>query len=1085
MRRRLLAAAALSTVLTIPAYAQEVTVDGERTEPINTSTADEGAASDIIIGANGRVILETPGPAVVLDSDNDVTIESGGEISIDNVDGATGVVLTGGNTGDFVSGGRIAILEDYNAADSETDLEDLDGDGVADEVDGDADGPFSEGANRTGVAVIGADPFTGAVVFENTSRIRVFGQDSYGVRLMAPLVGDFRLAGETLVRGERSRAVSFENTVEGDILIDGRVQTSGPDGEGVVLEDDVQGAVRFAGEVNANGYRISGRAREAFFAILDAGDDDLPAGSAILIEGSVRDGVFMLGAGEGESGASVTGNGTAPVVAVRPGEDAASDITLGEVVVPAGFDPDGSAEEDTPRGRGFVNDGAVTADGVFDGRSATALLIAGRDVSGALRGVVIEGGFENTGSIQAIAYEGDATGARLGDGVQTPEIENQGVISAISVIGFEEDGFGSDDPVEAASRALVIEAGADIQSLLNSGSILANTQVGGSATAITVASDALTEIENTATISATALDAQRDDDGESFFTPDAIAIDASAQTAGLTIRQVEETVEEGEEPRTPSIVGDIRFGSGDDTLSIEAGTVTGDVFFGDGADALVLRDATLDGSINDTDGDLTIDAERATVGLVGDQTLTLTEARFGDGAVLDITIDETSEAANTSFIDASGSVSFEQGSDLEVSLANVLGETASFNIVEAGSLAIADEEAVLGLADSPFLYEATLERDAADPDVIVLNLRRRSADELGLSENQSAAFSGTLGLLSDVDTLGAAFAQLREQDEFLAAYDQLLPNYSDGALQFALANNDAAQGALAARLRNARLAPDELAGLWMQEFGYYADRGTTTLMPGYRGQGFGVAVGIDRPLGPFYAVGLNVAGAASEIEEIDGFDEPLVALSAQFGAYAALEIAGFDASFAGSVGYDDYESERRILIGSFDQVATADWSGWHFSAAAKAGRDLTLGNWVVRPEASITYLTLTENEYEEEDGGSGFGLFVDERDSTLATAAANLSVARRFGNDFSWWMPYFRAGYRGELSQSDSELTARFGETGERFTLRADEISGTGLLLGFGLSAGSNYSTFTFAYDADVRDDFIRHVGRVVIRITF
>jgi len=1081
MRRRLLAAASLASVMAAPAYAQE-TVDGERTEPINTSTASGGSPADIVIGANGRVVLEDPGPAVTLDSDNSVTIENGGEILIENVDGATGVVLTGGSTGDFTSNGRIAVLEDYTASDSGTDLEDIDGDGVADEEDGDADGPFSEGVNRTGVAIVGVDPFTGGVVFDTQSSLRVFGQDSYGVRVQAPLVGDFTFAGDGLVRGERSRVLSFENTVTGDILVDGRLQAVGPDSQGVVIEGDVEGGVRFAGSLTANGYRVSSRVSQQLFEILDEGDDNLPSGSAVLIEGSIRDGVFFDGPEGVDGGANVGGNGVEPTVVIRPGEAAASDLTLGEVVAPGGVDEDGAELPDEPRGRGFVNDGTIQADSIFDGQESTALLIAGRDVSGTLRAVVIEGGFENTGTIQSRAYDADTTAVVFGAGATAEVIDNQGVITAGSAVGLTEDGFGSDDPVEAVTRAVVIEAGAEIQSLINSGSILVNTQLGGEATAIVVASNTLTSIENTNRISATGADLQFDEDGEVLFTPERIAIDASAQTTGLTVTQ--RAGAEDDAP-TPSIVGDIRFGSGADTLSIEAGTVTGDVFFGDGADRLILRDATLDGSINDSDGDLSVDAERATIGLVGDETLTLTDARFGDGAVLDITVDESSPAASGFFLDASGSVSFEQGSDLSISLANVLGETNTFNIISAGSLSIADEEAVLGLADSPYLYEATLERDVSDPDVIVLNLRRRSASELGLSENQANAYDSTLGVLDRVETLGAAFAQLREQDEFLAAYDQLLPNYSDGALQFALANNDAAQGALATRLRNARLAPDELAGIWVQEFGYYADRGTTTLMPGYRGQGFGVAMGLDRPLGPFYAVGVNFVAAASEIEEIDGFDEPLTALSAQIGAYAALDLAGFDASFAGSVGYDDYESERRILIGSFDQIATADWSGWHASASANIGRDVTLGDWVVRPEAALTYLTLTESDYQEEDGGTGFGLLVDERETSLATAAANLSVARRFGSDYSWWMPYLRAGYRGELSEADTETVARFGETGERFTLRSDQIPGTGLLLGFGLSAGSNYSTFTFAYDADVRDDFIRHVGRVVIRITF
>ena len=65
------------------------------------------------------------------------------------------------------------------------------------------------------------------------------------------------------------------------------------------------------------------------------------------------------------------------------------------------------------------------------------------------------------------------------------------------------------------------------------------------------------------------------------------------------------------------------------------------------------------------------------------------------------------------------------------------------------------------------------------------------------------------------------------------------------------------------------------------------------------------------------------------------------------------------------------------------------------------------------------------------------------------------------------------------------ETTARFGQDGQLFTLRGADMPGSGALVGLGLSAGSNYSTFTFAYDADVREDFVRHVARLIIRLTF
>ena len=104
---------------------------------------------------------------------------------------------------------------------------------------------------------------------------------------------------------------------------------------------------------------------------------------------------------------------------------------------------------------------------------------------------------------------------------------------------------------------------------------------------------------------------------------------------------------------------------------------------------------------------------------------------------------------------------------------------------------------------------------------------------------------------------------------------------------------------------------------------------------------------------------------------------------------------------------------------------------------------------------------------------------------SAAFARCSLALARRFGSDTSWWAPSLRLGYRSELAGDIGETTARFGQDGQLFTLRGADMPGSGALVGLGLSAGSNYSTFTFAYDADVREDFVRHVARLIIRLTF
>lgn len=1107
MRRSLFAAASVLAFAAAPAFAQEETINDTREEPVDTATVSNGSPANLIIGTSGRVQLtNVAGPAVLVNSDNDLTINNGARVEIfdtdtngDDVDlaNAIGVQVADGVTADINHGGIIQLADTYVATAAGPDV-DTDGDDEPDTDDPEADGPFARDLNKIGLLIgeLAADDVTpaagqigvtGDVNLLSTSLIAVAGQESFGLRTVTNLSGDLIADGNVTMRGENSRAISVEANVGGDVQIS-RASTSGPGGEGVVLEGDVGGGVRFTGAISVSGYRISQRTGELLTSLLQ--EEDLQnSGSAIVIAGHVADGVFF------RTGAVISQfSGAGAGVDIGSGGDT---ITIGQTALPDDYlAVTGQEDADTDRDlldHAIVNRATVRTSGLYDGRSSTAFLVAGRDDNNELRAVILGGdGFANQGVIEATAYDATATALHFGEGAQADELSNTGQIIARSSIGFAADGLNDaiGEYATGAAVALRLDAGSSIRRILNEqGAIVASLQRGATAasraTAILVQSDLVEGIDNTGVISASltgaAPDGLADDRGAEL-----IAVDASSRTQGLTIRQTQALDDSGDPTAvTPRIDGDILFGSGDDVLNVQAGSINGDVFFGDGADRLILNGASITGSISDSDANLVIDVTNGRIVLSGTESLNLTDATFNDGGQLEIEIDTT--ARTGAFVNASGAVTFASGSDLSIGLGGLIGGGGDFQIISADQLLIADET-ILSTTDAPFLYTANIRRSDADANTLVLSLTRKTADQLGMNASQAAAYEEAFAAFEAIESLGAAFASVRSADEFFSGYNQLLPEYSASAIQFALANNDAAAGALAARLRNARLSPDNMAGVWAQEFGYFADRAGGALGPGYRGQGIGLAIGLDRPVGPFYAVGVKLVGSASEIEEVDGLDEPLVALSGQLGTYVAIDLGGFDVSGSLGLGYDFFESERLIQLGNFASVNTAEWSGWHIAASAVAGRDYAMGAWTLRPEASLTVLSLFESGYTESVGdaaNAAIALTVEDRESTSISAAATLDIVRRFGNDQSWWAPHFRLGYRGEFDDAMAETTAQFGETGSPFTLRSSSMPGSGYLLGMGVSAGSEYSTFTFAYDADVRDGFIRHVGRLVIRLTF
>lgn len=804
---------------------------------------------------------------------------------------------------------------------------------------------------------------------------------------------------------------------------------------------------------------------------------------------------------------------------------------IGEAIQPEVEDDEDTEDEDesvpaTPLGYSFVNRGSISTTSDLNDTSATGILIGGADDgAGSVFTATLTEGFLNTGSVNAVSYsdtiEATATALDLANGAILPILTNDGTISATSNNTVDATAFGS-------AYAILIDDGAVMEELVNAGYIVASGRSGGSGYAIVDRSGSLRNITNSGRINAnhTARPDYYDEDGE-LIEPDdnpdyeTVALDVSANTTGVTYRQYYEPVEDDGDDETTEptyldtsiyMVGDVLFGSGDDTLTVEAGQVVGAISFGEGQDALVINGTEVHAeilrlieeglvdemtddeiwaalpyvtsAITDADGNLSIAVDFGTLALIEAGDLEITDARFGDGSVLMLQVD--AENNNVRRIISAGEIAFETGSRLSVSLSNLIGGGGEYELIRAGSLTIEEDLATLNDSPSPFLYNAELRRDPENDNVILLTLERKDAETLGMNANQAAAYETAFESWGANEDLGAAIAALTSQEDFFAAYDQLLPEYAASAIQFALASNDSAVGALANRLEAVRRSPEDTGGLWVQEFGYFADRAGSAFGPGYRGQGIGVAVGYDRPAGPFYAVGVNFVGSASEISEVDGVDDPMSAITGQLGAYAGSRVSGLNLDFYAGAGFDSFEHNRRVLIGEFDASPSAEWTGYHVTGSARLSRDFEFGGrYYVRPAVSVDYLRLFEEGYTETGGGIGVDLSVADRESTSFTGSATMSFGALFENNARWWSPVVRVGYRNEFSNDILETEARFADYDDTFILRSQQLPGSGLLLGFGLSAGSGYSTFSLDYDADVRDDFIRHTARLVMRLVF
>ncbi len=1105
LRRRLLMTGALPVLAAafLPAASAQVELTEPQTAGVETATAGPGGTpSDVTTTSAATINLTTAGPALTLNSDN--ALFSGGAITITDVDNATGILVDTSTalTGSLSVTGNVTIDESFTATDDDNDRI--------------VDGSFAQGEGRTGILISGADTFTGPVDVAATSSILVEGNNSAGIRVMeaAGLVGDANFLGRVSAIGDNVRGVDLRAPVTGNATIGGFTTTAtgvgintvtalGEGASAVDVSGDISDRLTVSGNIRNTGNRNLANAGQpirqpSVIRDLYDAEDTLEAGNAVNVSGNVGGGIYLSSArnadGVAVGATTISQVGTAAAVLIAGN---GTPIIVGRVA-----DITDSADEnfDANLQYSLVNEAIISGASVLDDRDATGLRIANADLTD---------GFINIGQISSQSYrapvaDGDmaattdiavSTAVNIGAGATLPALRNINAIAATTTEAADRAYADEDNilaPNTQLANGILIEAGANVAAFENAG-VLSSTISGRSGTAYALVdqSGSLAVIDNQGIIRAGGSNSDPQGLQDTEFT--LVAVDVSANTSGITLTQslIEDiNPDDGIDPPTPLIEGDVLLGSGADTVDVQSGAVLGGIRFGDGADILTIaEDAAVGGALNDSDGDLTLNVA-GLLGLTSTSPLNARKATFTETSTFTPFIDGDTGAAST--LMTSGTVTFEDGASIAPILANVVGgDDTTFLLVDAGTLTLNGDIATLQPATGPFLYNTEITRPAGT-ETLVATLGLKTTAELGLDGPQTAAFGSTFNAISSDAGLSSAFARLTDQASFNAAYNQLLPDFNASVARFVHSNTDGATGAVSTHLKNARLSDVKPGGAWIEEFAYFADRELAGLSEAYRGYGFGFAGGFDTAFGPFHTAGINFGYAATEVEDVVGMDSPLAVQTFQTGVYAGWERGGLGVDVYAGGGYNNIESNRSVEIGTFAGTTQAEWGGTHLNASLSAGYDFAFGErYFMRPSVNVSYLTLTEDSYEE-SGSDAIRFSVDERTSDIGSATAMLNFGAKFDGDRIWWSPAIRVGLINDFEGSGiltratyfDSSSASFDPSGA-ITLAGQNFPDSGILFGLSIAAGSNYSSFGLDYDADLRDGYNRHIARLVLRLLF
>ena len=1026
MRKTLLASTCLAALLSTTAYA-ETTISTATTAPVRTSTIKSGAADDIKIVAAGSIKPTVTGPAVTIDSNHKVVNE--GTIEFSNVDGATGILAGAGTTGGITNSaaGKITIGETY----APTDIDN----------DGDLDGAFAIGSNRVGIATAGA--FSGNVV--NSGAIAIEGNNSAGIRLGGPLTGNFTNDGTVSVIGDRALGVGLQD-VTGNVRLAGTIGVQGIDAIGARLTGNITGALVVQGNLTATGYRFT--APPADPSKLDA-DDLLTGGNALSIEGNVTGGIILAvppkdssatdkdedkdGIDDDKEGSAVVRSfGSAAAIRIGSADRA---VTIGPV---AG----------TGTGLGFIIDGAVLGNGLYAGKDGNAIQIGGLGGAVTIAGGI---GIGATGSVTALSKDTAATAIRIGSGATTPEIRNAGKIEATT----------AGNATGAVATAVLIETGGDVPLIRNSGSITAKTGGdNGTARAIVDLSGRVGSVENSGTISATGALAASDRN---------IAIDLSANSNGATVKQT--AVAAG--ITAPSIVGDVRFGSGNDVFDIADGSVKGNSFFGAGNNRLALSgDATYAGNArfgtgNDT---MTLAGTSKFTGLAdfggGTDTLTIGGTSIFSGTLANAqglavsiaggTFDIGGAAAISSLavtdkgtlgvmldtgntgtnLQVSGNASFGAESKLALKLSSIEKAEGRHIVLTAGTLTGASN-LTASQTLLPFLYKGTLTSNATQ---LIVDVSRKSTSELGLNRSEAGAFDAVLDAVIADQKVEDVFLGITDGAQFRGQLGQMLPEHEGGVFETVTSGSRALSRYL--QDPNAPFQDEGKWGYWVNQaiWGTSKSVGDTA---SYDVSGWGISAGaeIESDVGNFggsiaYLSGKDGNGSNANEVSTSQFEGALHWRLRSGGLMANARVSGAPISLKGTrifraeAGAEDIEKTMK-----------GKWDGTLWSASGSLAYDARAGGLTIRPMVAVDYFKLKEDGYQETGGGDALDLKVLSRDSDELAVSGTVAIGLDFGgaDEYDGWTRFELEGGRRQIVGGTLGATTASFKNGTPFTLTPDD----------------------------------------------
>ncbi len=342
----------------------------------------------------------------------------------------------------------------------------------------------------------------------------------------------------------------------------------------------------------------------------------------------------------------------------------------------------------------------------------------------------------------------------------------------------------------------------------------------------------------------------------------------------------------------------------------------------------------------------------------------------------------------------------------------------------------------------PYIFAGSV---SVEDNALTLDIRRKTADEVGLNGAGSSAYDAILTAAVEDDVIAQSFLDIMDGDTLQTQVAQMLPDHAGGLFDSATRASRLVAQHVMDRDSIFDVTEEGDTAAWLEPVVWRSNRDATGTS-GYKTSGWGLSGGMEWRTGIGF-VGGSYAWLSGTVDDNGGtasIDTTQHDLAAFWRTGGDGPLYAFARAGAARM---SFSSTRALTVTANDTdysyASAGDWKGWLFSGMGGVSYDIAASRQLmIQPKARLEWYRLKEGGYTESGGGDAVDLTVDARNSSSLSGTTSLAVSYAFAPRHRDYRPLtleVEAGRRTVLSGKLGVTQANFAD-GDPFSITPDPL---------------------------------------------